>query len=105
MKDINACEELLVKYSDALLLTASHELKSRDPFFIDHMISTKSQTIFNEMVNTLVSKFVIPNPDSDSVSSYLRMPLLFVFSQKISLMPENMPVSYTHLTLPTILLV
>ena len=64
MKDVNAAEELLLKYSDALLLTAYEELLESEQIKVeikedDNDVIRKQK--MDEILEKLVDKFLIPD--------------------------------------------
>ena len=59
MKAVNDSQELIEKYSEALLLSATDQLKKDDPGFYEQMVATKGMSMFNEFVDKLVQKFIV----------------------------------------------
>ena len=53
MKNINACEELLFKYSEALVIVAFNQLKEDDPALIDRMIEKKVRVSLMKLYHSL----------------------------------------------------
>ena len=65
MKDINACEELIFKYTDALILTAYNEYK------INNINLTEDKYSAETLLHDIVTKFVLPiSPDICGSNSF-----------------------------------
>ena len=61
MKDINASEDLLLKYSDALVLTAFDRYKkARNMEITDRKASSKNRALMDKIITELVEEYIIP---------------------------------------------
>ena len=61
MKDINASEDLFLKYSDALVLTAFDKYKkARNIEITDRNDSRKNRTLMGKILMEMVEEYIIP---------------------------------------------
>ena len=69
MKDINACEELLMKFSDAMILAAYQQYYRDNENNYRTMNESKDATLFKNMIDLIVTKYVLPEvPEIDTVN-------------------------------------
>ena len=61
VKDINASEDLLLKYSDALVVTVFHRYKKADNMEItDRNDSSKNRALMDKTLTEMVEEYIIP---------------------------------------------
>ena len=61
MKDINASEDLFLKYSDALVLTAFDKYKkARNIEITDRNDSSKNRALMDKILTEMVEEYIIP---------------------------------------------
>ena len=61
MKDINASEDLLLKYSDALVVTVFDRYKKADNMEItDRNDSSKNRALMDKTLTEMVEEYIIP---------------------------------------------
>ena len=61
MKDINASEDLFLKYSDALLLTVFDKYKkARNIEITDRNDSSKNRALMDKILTEMVEEYIIP---------------------------------------------
>ena len=89
MKAVNDCEDLLIKYSEALLVAAYKQAKADNRWFWKKMVHEKSEKLFKQFVSTLVAKFlprmpfVSGNSDgSDHIFNYSKNALFLGYLAK-----------------------
>ena len=68
MKDINACEELLLKFSDALLVTAFKDLVERKVINIECQDSeSQNQSLMNSILDVIVDEYFVLKVSKDDL--------------------------------------
>lgn len=61
MKDINACEELILKYSEALIITAFDKFKNETNInIVDTKDEIKNKELMETILNAVVDVYILP---------------------------------------------